>query len=138
MAYLAAALGGALGALARWAVGEWLPHRPGQWPWSTLVVNLVGCAAIGLLLAVLLARYAGHPWLRPFLAVGVLGGFTTYSTFAVDAVALADAGRPMEAAGYVLLSVVGGVLAVVAGLLAGRAAVGRAAPSPTAGTDRSR
>ncbi len=137
MAYLAAALGGALGALARWAVGEWLPHRPGQWPWSTLVVNLVGCAAIGLLLAVLLARYADSPWLRPFLAVGVLGGFTTYSTFAVDAAQLVDAGRPLPAAGYVLLSVLGGLLAVVAGLYAGRAAVGRAEPRAAA-PDRSR
>jgi CrcB protein len=72
---------------------------------------------------VLLARFPASPWLRPFLATGVLGGYTTYSTFAVDTVELVDAGRPVLAAGYVLASVLGGVLAVVAGLLAGRAAV---------------
>jgi CrcB protein len=123
VAYLLAALGGALGALARWAVAWALPSSPGGWPWATLLVNLTGCLLIGVLLAVLLARYATSPWLRPFLATGVLGGYTTYSTFAVDTVALVDAGRPALAAGYVVASVLGGVLAVVAGLLVGRAAV---------------
>jgi CrcB protein len=126
--YVLAALGGALGALARWGLAESLPHSPGAWPWSTLLVNLVGCLLIGALLAVLLARYPQSPWLRPFLAVGVLGGFTTYSTFAVDVVRLTGAGHPVLAAAYVLTSVLGGVLAVVVGLLVGRAAV-RAAES---------
>ena len=123
MIYVLAALGGALGALARWGLAEALPHSPGGWPWATLLVNLVGCLLIGVLLAVLLARFPHSPWLRPFLAVGVLGGFTTYSTFAVDVVRLADAGRLALAAGYVLASVLGGVLAVLAGLLAARAAI---------------
>ncbi|MPR00412.1 fluoride efflux transporter CrcB [Modestobacter sp. I12A-02628] len=141
MAYLAAALGGALGALARWGVTRALPHEPGGWPWSTLVVNLLGCALIGLLLAVLLARYPTHPWARPFLAVGVLGGFTTFSTFAVDVVQLADAGAWPAAVGYLLASVLGGLLAVVAGLGAGRRVVGRVslspapAPAPAPATD---
>jgi fluoride exporter len=123
VAYLLAALGGAVGASARWAVASALPSSPGGWPWATLLVNLTGCLLIGVLLAVLLARYTSSPWLRPFLATGVLGGYTTYSSFAVDAVALVDSGRPALAAGYVVASVLGGVLAVVAGLLAGRAAV---------------
>jgi len=118
-----AALGGALGALARWGVATALPHARGGWPWATLLVNLAGCLAIGALLAVLLARFPHSPWLRPFLAVGVLGGFTTYSTFAVDVVTLTEAGRGWLAAGYVLVSVLGGVLAVLGGLLAGRAVV---------------
>jgi CrcB protein len=121
--YLLAALGGALGALARWALAEALPHSPGGWPWSTLLVNLLGCLLIGVLLAVLLARFPESPWLRPFLAVGVLGGFTTYSTFATDVVRLADTGHVVLAAAYVLASVVGGVLAVLAGLLVARAAL---------------
>jgi CrcB protein len=125
--YLAAAVGGALGALARWGVGRALPHSPGGWPAATLTVNLTGCLLIGVLLAVLLSRYPGHPWLRPFLATGVLGGYTTYSTFAVDAVQLAEAGAWGAAAGYVLASVVGGVLAVAAGLVLGRAVAGRPA-----------
>lgn len=123
MSYLLAALGGALGALARWAVTTALPHAPGAWPWATLLVNLTGCLAIGALLAVLLARFPASPWLRPFLAVGVLGGYTTYSTFAVDVVQLARSGRGLLAVAYVLASVLGGLVAVVLGLLAGRAAV---------------
>jgi CrcB protein len=121
--YVWAAFGGALGAEARWAIGEALPHSPGSWPWATLLVNLLGCLLIGVLLAVLLARFPRSPWLRPFLAVGVLGGFTTYSTFAVDVVRLTDAGHPVLAVAYLLASVLGGVLAVVAGLLAARAAI---------------
>jgi CrcB protein len=121
--YLLAAVGGALGALARWGLAAALPHSPGGWPWSTLLVNLVGCLLIGVLLAVLLARFPHSPWLRPFLAVGVLGGFTTYSTFAVDVVRLTGSGHQALAVGYVLVSVLGGVLAVVVGLVVGRAAV---------------
>jgi CrcB protein len=123
VSYLLAALGGALGALARWAVTTALPHTPGAWPWATLVVNLTGCLAIGALLAVLLARFPSSPWLRPFLAVGVLGGYTTYSTFAVDVVQLARSDRGLLAVAYVLASVLGGLLAVILGLLAGRAVV---------------
>jgi len=121
--YALAALGGVLGALARWGVATALPHPSGGWPWATLLVNVTGCLLIGVLLAVLLARFPSSPWLRPFLATGVLGGYTTYSTFAVDTIALVDAGRPALAVGYVVASVLGGVLAVVAGLLVGRAAV---------------
>jgi len=120
VAYLLAALGGALGALARWAVAEALPAGPGDWPWATLLVNLTGCLLIGVLLAVLPARFPSAGWPRPFLATGVLGGYTTYSTFAVDTVALVDAGRTAVAAGYVAASALGGVLAVVIGLVAGR------------------
>ena len=123
VAYLLAALGGALGALARWVLATVLPSSPGGWPWATMLVNLTGCLLMGVLLAVLLARFPASPWLRPFLATGVLGGYTTFSTFSVDTVALVDAGRPMLAAGYVVASVLGGVLAVVAGVFAGRAAV---------------
>jgi CrcB protein len=123
VAYLLAAVGGALGALARWGVATALPSSPAGWPWATLLVNLTGCLLIGVLLAVLLARFPASARLRPFLGTGVLGGFTTYSTFAVDTVVLVDAGHQAMAVGYVVASVLGGVLAVVAGLLVGRAAV---------------
>lgn len=128
MAYVAAALGGALGALARWGVAEALPHRTGAWPWATLLVNLTGCLVLGLLIGLVFARSPGSSWLRPFLGTGVLGGFTTYSAFAVETVQLADAGRAGTAAGYVAASVAGGVLAVALGLLAGRAAAREPAP----------
>jgi CrcB protein len=120
VAYLLAALGGALGALARWGVATALPHSPGGWPWATLLVNLTGCLLMGALVAVLTARSPEPPWARPFLAVGVLGGYTTYSAFAVEVVGLVEAGAPVLAAGYVLVSLLGGVLAVAAGALAVR------------------
>ena len=120
VSYLFAALGGALGALARWGVATALPHSPGGWPWATLLVNLTGCLLLGALAAALIARSPEPAWVRPFLAVGVLGGYTTYSAFAVEAVGLVEAGAPVLAAGYVLISVLGGVLAVAAGALAVR------------------
>jgi CrcB protein len=132
--YVAAAVGGVLGALARWGVGTALSSPAGGWPTATLLVNLTGCLLIGVLLAVLTARVPAHPWLRPFLATGVLGGYTTYSTFAVDTVHLAETGAWAAAAGYVLASVAGGVLAVAAGLRLARAVVGR--PAPVAGAGR--
>ncbi|MGK5114920.1 fluoride efflux transporter CrcB [Geodermatophilus sp. CPCC 205761] len=125
MAYLLAAVGGVLGALARWGVATALPSSPGGWPWATLLVNLTGCLLLGALLAVVTARSPEPAWVRPLLAVGVLGGYTTYSAFAVEVVELADAGAAVRAAGYVLASVVGGVLAVVAGARAVRAVSAR-------------
>lgn len=121
MAYLLAAVGGGLGALARWAVAEALPHEPGGWPWATLLVNLAGCALLGLLLGLLLARFPDRTWLRPLLGTGVLGGFTTFSTFAVETVQAADAGAWAVTVGYVAVSVLGGVLAAAGGLVLGRA-----------------
>ena len=115
MPYVLAAIGGALGALARWGVAEALPARDGGWPWATLLVNLTGCLLMGVLLGTLAAREPEPAWARPFLGVGVLGGYTTYSAFAVDVVGLADAGAVAGAAGYVLASLLGGVLAVAAG-----------------------
>ncbi|PWW22251.1 protein CrcB [Geodermatophilus normandii] len=120
MAYLLAALGGALGALARWGVAEALPRPGGGWPWATLLVNLSGCLLMGVLLGVLAARDPEPAWARPFLAVGVLGGYTTYSAFAVEVVDLTGAGAVAGALGYVLVSVAGGVLAVAAGIRAVR------------------
>jgi len=119
--YLAAALGGVLGALGRYGLAEALPHRVGTWPWAVLLVNLTGCLALGLLIVALFARHPDSRWLRPFLGTGVLGGYTTFSTFAVDAVQLTDAGRPVVAVAYVVASVVGGVLAAAAGVSLGRA-----------------
>jgi CrcB protein len=114
--YVLAALGGALGALARWAVVLALPRSSGGWPWATLAVNLLGCLLIGVLLAVLAARRPDDDRLRTFLGAGVLGGFTTYSAFAVEVADLLRAGTPVLAAGYVAVSVVGGLVAVAAGL----------------------
>lgn len=124
MAYLLAAIGGAVGAAARWAVVLALPRASGAWPWATLTVNLVGCLLIGVLLAVLSARRPDDERLRTFLGAGVLGGFTTFSAFAVEVADLMRAGVPLLAAGYVAVSVLGGLLAVAAGLRVGALAGG--------------
>jgi CrcB protein len=121
LAYLLAALGGALGALARWGVATALSPSPGAWPWATLLVNLTGCLLIGALLAVLLSRFPTSALLRPFLAVGVLGGYTTFSTFAVDLVRLGATGAWLVAVGYLLASVLGGIACVLLGLAGARA-----------------
>ncbi|WP_306839667.1 fluoride efflux transporter FluC [Catenuloplanes nepalensis] len=75
------AAGGALGAAARYAVAVAWPG-----PWTTVVINVAGCLAIGAVLA----RIADRPLLRPFVATGVLGGFTTFSTFAMQSLELGD------------------------------------------------
>ncbi len=123
MAYVLAALGGAVGALARWGVAEAVGPS-GGWPWATLLVNLTGCFLLGVVLGVVGRRSPEPSWVKPFLGVGVLGGYTTYSAFAVEVVELVDDGALAVAAGYVAASVLGGVLAVAAGALcaAGRTA----------------
>ena len=127
MAYLLAALGGALGALARWGIASALPSSPTGLPWATLLVNLTGCLLLGVLFAVLAARFPDAGWPRPLLAVGLLGGYTTYSAFAVEVVRLAESGAVLLAGAYVVVSVVGGVAAVAAGTLAAHGVLGRPA-----------
>jgi fluoride exporter len=103
--------GGAIGAGARFLVGRAVGAT--AFPYATLAVNVLGGLLMGVL-AGLVAR-GDAPW-RLFLGTGVLGGFTTFSTFALDAVTLAERGAPMSALLYAGLSVAGSVLALVAGL----------------------
>jgi CrcB protein len=115
---LAVAAGGALGAGLRWAVASWWPWRPPGFPWATVTVNVVGCLAIGVVLAWLLGSVGQPRWLRPFLATGVLGGFTTFSAFAVESVRLVDSGSWATALTYVVVSLVLGLVAVRVGVRA--------------------
>ncbi|MBO4209785.1 fluoride efflux transporter CrcB [Micromonospora echinofusca] len=111
----AVAVGGALGTAARYGLAVAWSHAPGSLPWATLVTNLVGCALLGALMHVITERIAPHPLLRPFLGTGVLGGFTTFSAYAVETRELLAAGRPGLALGYVLGTLVGGLSAVLLG-----------------------
>jgi fluoride exporter len=113
---VAVATGGALGALARWGVAEALPHDADRFPWSTFAVNVVGCFLIGVVMVLVVERWSHRPLARPFLGTGVLGGFTTFSTYAVDTRGLLAAGQPAVAAAYVLGTLVLGLLAVGAAL----------------------
>ena len=114
--------GGALGAGARHLAGRatLALFGPGL-PVGTLAVNLLGGLLMGLLAGLLARTVLGEPW-RLFLGVGVLGGFTTFSAFSLDAVLMAERGQPLLALGYVLLSVAGSIAALVAGLSLARAA----------------
>jgi len=110
----AVAAGGAVGALARWSVGAAVPTVDG-FPWSTFVVNVVGCFLLALLPTLLLVR--ARPLLLLALGPGVLGGFTTLSAYAEEARALAADGRTGLAAAYVLGTLGAGLLAVAAARL---------------------
>lgn len=111
----AIALGGALGALARYGVGLALPHATGAWAWSTFVINLSGCLAIGVLMALIEHRLPDQKLLRPFAGVGILGGYTTFSTATVDVVQLLQAHRPGPALGYLASTALGALVAVALG-----------------------
>jgi CrcB protein len=117
--YLQVALGGALGATARYATGLAATRLLGKgFPWGTLIVNVAGGVLMGVLVVVLLQLSANR--YAPFLMTGVLGGFTTFSAFALDAVTLYERGQTMLAAGYVVASVSLSILGLFAGLLLAR------------------
>lgn len=116
----AIAVGGIAGAEARYGLGVALPHEPGQWPWATLIINVSGCALIGVLMVVLLELTRPHPLVRPLLGVGVLGGYTTFSTYTLDTLDLLGHGQPAAAAGYVLLTPLLALAAVALGATATR------------------
>jgi len=107
------AMGGILGATARYAASRLWPTD--GFPWTTLAVNVTGCLLMGVLMAWLAGFERPHPLLRPFLGVGILGGYTTFSTFAEETRGLLADGRAAEALAYVALSVTAGLAAVLAG-----------------------
>jgi len=114
LAYVA--LGGALGALARYGMSGWVYDRMGEsFPWGTLVVNLVGCLVLGVAIRWLQVT-ALAPEVRPFLTIGLLGAFTTFSTFSYETVALLQEGQWLRAGLYVGASVALGLIAMVAGM----------------------
>jgi CrcB protein len=113
---LAIAVGGVVGAEARYGLAELVPHGDAAWPWATLLTNLIGSFLLGVLMAALGESAAPPRLARPFLGVGVLGGFTTFSTFAVDAYRLLLAHRPLMAVAYLVTSVVVCVLGVLAAM----------------------
>ena len=116
MNYLLVGAGGAIGAMLRYFVSGLLPAA-----WGTLVINVVGSTAMGLLVG-LLARLlpAGQADIRLFVAVGILGGFTTFSAFSLDAATFWERGEMANAALYVVLSVALSIAALLAGLVLAR------------------
>ena len=118
---LAVALGGAMGSVLRFLTSSWVA---GQWPrhfyLGTFTVNIIGCLLIGLLSGLFLLRCDLPIEVRSGLIIGLLGGFTTFSSFSLEMLKLFESGRHNEAFVYLLCSVVGGVLAVWAGFALAR------------------
>jgi fluoride exporter len=107
----AVSAGGVLGALTRYGLAAAWPHEPGAFPWSTWLVNVSGCLLIGVLMTVLTRRAPTQRLIHPFAGVGILGGYTTFSTAAVDVLTT----RPVPALLYLAATVIGALLAVWAG-----------------------
>ncbi|MFJ6012365.1 fluoride efflux transporter CrcB [Streptomyces sp. NPDC092952] len=106
------ALGGATGACARYGASLLWPTAATGFPWTTLVVNVIGCAVIGAFMVVISEAWSAHRLVRPFFGTGVLGGFTTFSTYAVDIQRLVDGGRVRAALGYLGLTLLAALTAV--------------------------
>ena len=114
-------VGGGLGSLARYGMAGWVQNSAGAaFPWGTLAVNASGCFGIGLLATLLAERSAAGPELRLFLLVGILGGYTTFSTFGLESLRLFESGDWWRGAANVLGSMTASLVGVFAGALLGR------------------
>ncbi len=113
------AVGGALGSLARWGLGQGLVAGAGGFPWATFAENVSGCLALGVLMVLVQEVWPADGrarLLRPFAGVGLLGGWTTFSTYALDTRGLLAGGHGGTATAYLVGSVLAGLLAVWAGI----------------------
>jgi CrcB protein len=124
---LVVAAGGAVGGLARYATTELIGTAPGSFPWATFVENVLGCLLLGVLMVVLVELRGPSRYARPFLGVGVLGGYTTFSAYTSEIRGLAASGHSTTAALYLAGSVMAGLLAAVCGVVGARAAARAAA-----------
>ncbi|GAB3808598.1 fluoride efflux transporter FluC [Micromonospora zhanjiangensis] len=130
--------GGVLGALARYGLQSAFPHPATGFPWATFGTNVSGCLLIGVLMVLVTQVWPGRALVRPFLGVGVLGGFTTFSTYVVDIQQAAVAGAARVALAYLALTLAGAMVAVWAGasltsrLVRPGATAGRSPDEPTA------
>ncbi|MDA8392772.1 MAG: CrcB family protein [Actinomycetota bacterium] len=114
------AAGGAVGAVGRWAVLALFPPSPSHFPWSTFWVNVTGSALLGFVLLLLLVQFPSGRFARPMVATGVIGAYTTFSTYAVEADTLLARGHVAVGVAYLGGSVLAGLAAVWAGMAAAR------------------
>lgn len=122
MEYLWVGVGGFLGANARYALGRWIVNRIGAaFPYHTFLINVTGSFAIGVILTLLAARLVADPAWRLFLVVGFLGGYTTFSSYTYEGLALMETGAWLRALWYVAGSNAVGLGAAYAGMVLARA-----------------
>ena len=112
---IAIAIGGVLGSEARYGLSLAVPHPAGAMPSATLLTNVSGCALIGVLMVTITELTSAHRLVRPFLGVGVLGGYTTFSTYILDIHQLLEADRPGLALTYLALTPISALAAVWVG-----------------------
>ncbi|MDD4160096.1 MAG: fluoride efflux transporter CrcB [Synergistaceae bacterium] len=118
---MAVAIGGALGACARYFVSQWAASRLGaDFPYGTLLVNVVGCFLLGLFLTLATERIIVNPYWRLLVAVGFLGSLTTFSSFSYETLRLLDAAGLLSAISNAALNVCAGLLAAWAGIALSR------------------
>jgi CrcB protein len=118
---IAIALGGALGAVGRYALSSQITHWIGpNFPWGILIVNLLGCFAMGVIAELAALKLNLAPEMRAFLTTGILGGFTTFSAFALDSALMIERGDLSSTMFYVATSVLGSIAALFLGLYAMR------------------
>jgi CrcB protein len=115
--------GGVIGALARYGLSTAWPHDPAGFPWAIWTINVSGSFLIGVLMVLIARRWRAHRLVRPFLGVGILGGYTTFSTSVVDVQQAAAHGAAGVAVLYLGATIVGALLAVWAGTALTTAAV---------------
>ncbi|MFF9768250.1 fluoride efflux transporter CrcB [Streptomyces sp. NPDC053086] len=139
------ALGGGLGSIARYGLALAWPTPAGGFPWATFITNISGCFALGVLMVCVLEVWPPNRYVRPFLGVGFLGGYTTFSTYTVELHHLLSLGDWSKADAYALTSLVAGLVTAWLGIAAVRRAAGlpvrrgpsrrsQVPPVPTAGT----
>ena len=118
------ALGGGLGSLARYGLEEVVPARPNGFPVGTFAINVSGSFALGVLMVYVLEVWSPRRYLRPFLAVGFLGGYTTFSTFTAEIRGLLARSAWFVADSYAVDSLLAGLAAIWIGVVLGRLAAG--------------
>ncbi len=124
-------VGGGLGSIARYGVGRAIKPAADGFPLGTLAINLVGALCLGALVVAVTEIWAVHPLIRPALGTGVLGGFTTFSTFALEARGLAFG----VSSGYVAASLIGGLAGAALGMTAVRTLAGDRSPATSGAMD---
>lgn len=125
------AAGGIIGSLIRYQLGLIWPTSAPEFPWTTLTINVTGAFVLGVLMVAISERWRGHPLARPFFGAGVLGGYTSFSAFAVDILLLIRADRPASAALYLVGTLAGALLGAAGGMVLARRTLGGASSRRT-------